>query len=157
MRPPGPDCGAKRRRAGHPEASTPDEESHDRGWPVVDEVGLDGGMLDRLRENRWRASGFNGSRQAHDADRHFNPLADSYWTLRKLLVRGKVALPDDERLFEELLAIRWRPPPQEKVQLEWKEDMKGRLGRSPGRAGAVAMDFAELGATERAVARIGGS
>lgn len=49
----------------------------------------------------------------------------------------------DEALFEELLALRWRPTPQGKVQLERKDDLRSRLGRSPDRADAVAMVFTE--------------
>lgn len=109
---------------------------------VVDEVGLGGGVLDRLRERGFAANGFNGGRQAHEPDRYYNRRAESYWILRRRLERGEVALPPSEELAEELLALRWRPTPSGKVQLEAKADAKGRLGRSPDRADAVAMVFA---------------
>lgn len=108
---------------------------------VVDEVGLGGGVLDRLREKGYGASGFNGGRQAHDPERFFNRRAESYWRLRRLLERGEIAMPREEELFEELLALRWRPTPRGQVQLEAKTDVKGRLGRSPDRADAVSMAF----------------
>ena len=38
-----------------------------------------------------------------------------------------------------LVAIRWRPTSEGKVQIEAKDDLKKRLGRSPDRADAVTM------------------
>lgn len=104
---------------------------------VVDEVGLGAGLADRLRELGYRGlEGFNGGRAARDTERFLNLRAASYWNLRDRLERGEVALPPDEMLFDELLALRWRPTPDGKVQLESKEELKGRIGRSPDRADA---------------------
>lgn len=47
----------------------------------------------------------------------------------------------DRKLFDDLVAIRWKPTAQGKVQIEAKEDLKSRLGRSPDRADAVSMAF----------------
>ena len=59
--------------------------------------------------------------------------------------RGRVALPRDERLWDELVAIRWKTNSAGKIQLEPKDLLRQRLGRSPDRADAVAMAFgAEL-------------
>lgn len=119
-----------------------------RGFVVVDEVGLGGGVLDQLEVVGFKAEGFNGGRQARDSDRYYNRRAESFWTLRRKLERGEVALPRDEQLFEELLAMRWRPTPAGKVQLERKEDVKSRIGRSPDRADAVAMCLDHRGDSE---------
>ncbi len=54
---------------------------------------------------------------------------------------GEIALPRDEMLFDELVATRWRPTSDGRVQIEGKDDLKARLGRSPDRADAVAMAF----------------
>lgn len=117
----------------------------DGGTVVVDEVGLGGGVLDRLDEAGWPAAGFNGGRSPEDEDRFFNARAESYWHLRRRLEAGTIALPDDEELFRELLAVRWRPTSRGLVQLEAKRDVKARLGRSPDRADALAMAFAPGG------------
>jgi len=68
-----------------------------------------------------------------------NRRAESYWKLRQALEEGELALPPDERLAEELLALRWSPSPNGRIRLEAKVEAKGRLGRSPDRADAVAM------------------
>jgi hypothetical protein len=54
---------------------------------------------------------------------------------------GKIALPRDEKLFDELAGIKWRVNSGGKIQLESKDDTRARLGRSPDRADAVAMAF----------------
>jgi hypothetical protein len=108
------------------------------GLVVVDEVGLGGGALDRLVELGYRTHGYNGGRSA-ESDRHFNLRAESYWQLRSRLERGELALPRMPELEEELLALQYRVTPQGQTQLEAKRDLKGRIGRSPDRADALAM------------------
>ena len=70
-----------------------------------------------------------------------NLRAESHWHLRTLLEQGQIALPHDEELFDELAAIRWRATSNGKIQVEPKEDLKNRLGRSPDRADAVVLAF----------------
>lgn len=108
------------------------------GHVVVDEVGLGGGVLDRLVELGYRAHGYNGGR-ASESDRHFNKRAESYWRLRRRLEAGELAVPEMPDLEEELLALRYRVTPSGQTQLEAKRDLKGRIGRSPDRADALAM------------------
>jgi len=67
--------------------------------------------------------------------------------LRKLLEEERVALPADERLFDELTATRWKANSAGKVAIEAKDALRERR-RSPDRAEAVAMAFGlELTAT----------
>lgn len=109
---------------------------------LVDEVGLGGGVLDRLQEQGYGGTGFNGGRKPEDGDRFYNRRAEAYWTLRRGLERGEVALPEDPELWEELLALRWRPTPSGLIQLEAKRDLSSRIGRSPDKSDALAMAFA---------------
>ncbi len=88
-------------------------------------------------------SEYNGGAFTSDRHRFLNRRAASFWHLRTLLEERNIALPRDEGLFEELLAIRWFPTSDGRVQLERKQDMKNRLGRSPDKADAVCMAFAE--------------
>jgi len=121
------------------------------GYVIVDEVGLGAGVLDRLKEigYRYHAYPFNGGRRAHDQPRFLNARAESYWHLRQKLEAGEIALPRDEMLFDELVATRWRPTSDGRVQIEGKDDLKARLGRSPDRADAVAMAFYRFAAGGR--------
>lgn len=108
---------------------------------VVDTVGIGAGVYDKLKakDDPWRPKEFKGSRSAKKDERFRNRRAEAYWMLRKELEAGEIALPDDEELFEELLAIRWRPDGKGRVMLESKRDMTSRLGRSPDKADATAM------------------
>lgn len=134
---------------------------------VVDEAGLGAGVCDRLaerlkgrkypyrhrgRERRGMAvtrtkaaeidvEGFNSSRKAGDPDRFANLRAHVYWRIRKRLEDGRLALPPDEELCEELWSTRWRVTGVGLMQLEAKEDLKARIGRSPDKADALAMTF----------------
>jgi len=113
---------------------------------VVDESGLGGGVLDRLRENfredgAVRFRGFQGGSGPEERDRFQNARAESFWRLRRLLEDGLVALPDDPDLFEELAETRWEVTAQGRIQLEPKEALKSRIGRSPDKGDAAAMAF----------------
>ena len=121
------------------------------GWVIVDEVGLGAGVVDRLKElgYRYHAYPFNGGRKAYDQERFLNARAESYWHLRQKLEAGEIALPRDEMLFNELVATKWRPTSDGRVQIEGKDDLKARLGRSPDRADAVAMAFYRFAAGGR--------
>ena len=117
------------------------------GQITVDVVGLGAGIVDRLREMGYSVRGFNGGSFTTQQHKFLNLRASSYWNLRTLLEEGRIALPRDPGLFEELLAIRWFPTSEGKVQLERKVDMKRRLGKSPDKADAVSMAFGARGAS----------
>jgi phage terminase large subunit-like protein len=108
---------------------------------LVDEIGLGGPILDRLREQGYPARGFNGARSPRDRRRFLNRRSEVFWHLRRLLEDRKIALPRDERLWDELTTIQWKPNSEGKLQLEPKDQLRQRLGRSPDRADAVAMAF----------------
>lgn len=119
------------------------------GEVVVDVVGLGAGVMDRLRELEYPVYGFNSSRKAGDASRFMNLRAHAYWHLRDELEAGRIGLPWDPKLFDELAAIEWRPTPDGRIRMEEKVELKSRLGRSPDRADAVVMAFSPH-AVERA-------
>lgn len=124
---------------------------------VVDEVGVGGGVLDRLREDleltwseprhgrfgtglRERSAtlaGFKAGTRARDAERFYNLASQAYWRLRSLLEAGELALPPEEELREELLALRHEVTSDSRVRVD-KGRAKARLGRSPDRVDALA-------------------
>lgn len=109
------------------------------GRVVVDEVGVGGGLLDRLKEQGYATEGFNGGRSPKDGERFANLRAEAYWTLRAKLEAGALTLPRDEALAEELLATRWTTNSAGRTILEPKTSIRARIGRSPDRADAVSM------------------
>lgn len=129
---------------------------------AVDEVGLGGGVLDRLREtlrvlehfeaedgtevvagHRPSPQGFSAGKRAPQPERFANARAQAYWRIRKLLEEGRLALPPDaDGLAEELLATRVEFRSDGRTAIESKDALKGRLGRSPDLADALAVSLA---------------
>lgn len=117
--------------------------------PVVDSIGVGGGVVDRLRELRLPVLAYTGSAKtrARSRDGEFgftNVRTAAYWRLRELLdpaFQPELMLPPDDVLISDLTAPTWDittgiPP---RIQLEKKTDLAARLGRSPDKGDAVAM------------------
>lgn len=113
-----------------------------RGRLIVDEIGIGAGVCDQLKKSRYAVRGFNAGRRARDHANFFNARAESFWRIRKLLEEGRVAMPHDELLWDELVATEWEVTQDGRVRIEPKEQLAQRLGRSPDRADAVAYAFA---------------
>jgi hypothetical protein len=118
---------------------------------VVDSLGVGGGVVDRLRELAAPVLAYTGSAKtrARTRDGEFGFAATrsaAYWQMRELLDPAfdpEVMLPPDDLLISDLTAPTWRvttgvPP---KIQVEPKDDLVTRLGRSPDRGDAVVMAF----------------
>lgn len=118
---------------------------------VVDSIGVGGGVVDRLRELRVPVLPYTGSAKTRartrDGEHGFHAVrSGAYWRLRELLDPAfdpEIMLPPDDLLLGDLTAPTWTEttgvPPR--VQIERKEDLVARLGRSPDRGDAVAMAF----------------
>jgi len=72
-----------------------------------------------------------------EAERYANQRSQVLWRLREDLRLGRIALPNDKKLFEELTAIEYEEPGG-KITIALKAKIRIRLGRSPDRADAVA-------------------
>jgi phage terminase large subunit len=131
----------------------------------VDEIGLGGGVLDRLKVTlpkvTWMqplidrlyptietrsvsAVAFNAAKGAAQSERFSNMRAQAYWTLRKLLEADRLALPDLATLRAELLATRVRFAADGRTAIEPKEVIKERLGHSPDYADALVISLAPV-------------
>lgn len=122
---------------------------------VTDVIGIGAGVYDTLR--RWSAEGiiaseniaFNASAQSHRTDLlgsfvFRNDRAAAWWNFRELLdpSRGsKIALPDDERLMQELTAPGYDHYVGGRLKVEEKDEIRKRIGRSTDRADAVIQSF----------------
>jgi hypothetical protein len=109
---------------------------------VVDEVGVGGGVLDRLKEQNLPTRGFNSASRARDPGRFKNLRAEAFWQLREQLREGRLDLPDDEvgeELAAELMALTWSVDSAGRIVIGAKSD----LPRSPDLADAVAMAISD--------------
>ncbi len=129
--------------------------------PVVVDIGggWGGDTIIALKDNGVDAVAFNGvaktTAKTRDGKLAFaNKRAESYWRVREELDPSQeggasLALPPDPELKGDLTAVHWSMTTQG-IQLEPKDDIKERLGRSPDKGDTVAMLVSE---GSRAVAR----
>lgn len=112
---------------------------------IVDVIGIGAGVFDRLRELEYRTEAFNASAGTTrvDASGEFgftNCRSAAWWNLRELLnpLSGiPIALPDDDLLVGDLTAPKWRVMAGGRIQVEAKDDIRKRIGRSTDAGDAV--------------------
>ena len=113
--------------------------------PIVDVIGIGAGVVDRLREQKIRVEAFNASEGTDRKDRSgelgfTNVRSAAHWNLRELLdpaYGADLALPPDDRLTGDLTAPHWRVMSGGRIQVESKDEIRKRLGRSPDDGDAV--------------------
>ena len=107
----------------------------------VDETGVGGGVVDRLRELGSPVHGVQFGGKAPHRARFANLRSEIFWELRRLLNDRLIALPNDDHLAGQLLSFRYDVSSSGQVRLESKKDMRGRGLPSPDKADALAMAF----------------
>jgi hypothetical protein len=112
---------------------------------AVDEGGIGAGVVDNLVAERLAVTGvqFGGSPgDEQDRRRFANGRARMLWGLRERILAGQLSLPpgdEAEMLADELAMITWRELPSGKIQIEAKDAIRERLGRSPDVSDAAAL------------------
>lgn len=106
----------------------------------IDGNGIGAGVVDRLRQLGYDVIDVLGQSAALD-ERYYNKRAECYGGLREWL-RGDVQLPPDDELREELVGLEYDLR-RDRILLEDKDDIRDRIGRSPDKADALALTFAE--------------
>jgi hypothetical protein len=111
----------------------------------VDVIGVGASCYDALKRSEAQVLGINvaeSARRATDktgALTFFNYRTDLWWGFRELLdpiADNGVCLPPDQDLLVELCAPRWKLSGKT-IQVESREDIVKRIGRSPDKATAV--------------------
>jgi hypothetical protein len=113
---------------------------------VVDVLNMGAGVVDRLREQGFkRTVAFNASAGTTRKDRSgelgfVNTRAAAWWWLRENLDPAfdpTLALPPDDLLIGDLVAPRYEVTSTGKIQVESKDEIRKRLGRSTDSGDAV--------------------
>lgn len=113
----------------------------------VDVIGIGASVFDSLKDNNATVQAINfGAGAPNITDRSGrlkfrNVRAAAYWKLREALDPDHgdgLALPPDPELMADLCAPRYELKPSG-IQLESKDDISARLGRSPDRGDAVVL------------------
>ena len=115
------------------------------GAPIqVDVIGVGASVYDHLRGTGLVVAGIHGAEAARGLDRSgrlefANRRSELWWHMREALdpaTGDDLALPPDRALLADLCAPRWTLRVS-RIQVETKEDIIKRLGRSPDRGDAV--------------------
>ena len=116
-----------------------------RAWNAeavfVDEGGVGGGVVDRLRELGAPVYGVHFGGSAQRPTRFYNRRSEIFWELRRLLNDALITLPRDEELAGQLLGLRYDVSSSGQVRLEGKPEMRRRGMPSPDKADALALAF----------------
>ncbi len=117
-------------------------ESRIEAWTeiVVDEDGVGGGVIDRLREQDVDVVGFRGGLPAYDPTTYFDRRSELYWMLRQEFEAGEIDIDElDDVLAAQLGNIKWTVDSKGRIKVETKKEMRKRGVPSPDRADAVMM------------------
>lgn len=120
------------------------------GCPVVLDVGggYAGAVIERFKDNGIPYERHDGGATStavakHTGHRFHNKRSEAYWTFREELDPeqeggSNVALPPDNELLADLTAHTWELGPKG-IKVCPKEDVKERIGRSPGKGDSCVM------------------
>lgn len=105
---------------------------------VVDDVGVGGGVTDRLREQRQPPAPFIAN--AKSANAMYGNLRDeNYFLLKDYFLKGYIKILNDTKLTEQLLSIRFKYKSNGRKTIMSKDEMRKDGLKSPDRADALMM------------------
>ena len=106
----------------------------------IDEGGLGAGVVDRLKEQRYKIRGVNFGNKAKNPIMYGNKRAEIWGAMRDWLKTASI--PQDRFLKSDLISPKMKPDSRGTIYLESKKDMKARGLASPDAADAIALTFA---------------
>ena len=107
---------------------------------VIDEGGLGAGIVDRLKEQRFKIKGVNFGNKSKNPIMWGNMRAQMWGEMREWL--KSASIPRDRFLKTDLISPQIKPDSRGTIFLESKKDMKARGLASPDAADAIAVTFA---------------
>lgn len=107
---------------------------------VIDEGGLGSGVVDRLKEQRYKVKGVNFGWSAKNPVMYGNLRAQMWGDMKEWL--KSASIPSDRVLKTDLTSPLKKPDSKGTIFLESKKDMKRRGLASPDAADAIAVTFA---------------
>jgi len=107
---------------------------------VIDEGGLGAGIVDRLKEQRYKVKGINFGNKAKNPIMYGNKRAEMWGAMKDWLKTASIPL--DRFLKTDLISPMMKPDSKGTIFLESKKDMKARGLASPDAADAICVTFA---------------
>jgi len=115
--------------------------THKPSMVFVDATGWGAGVYDSLRARRFHnVRGVNFSEKAI-SDRYLNKRSEMWCEMQQWVNEGGCLQKSDDML-RELTCVEYFMSPRRKIQLEAKDSIRRRLGKSPDDADALALTFA---------------
>ncbi len=109
----------------------------------VDETGVGGGVVDRLKQLRVPVIGVEGGGSAPRPAQFADMRAEVFWEVARRLREGQMSLPPDDELAGQLLAQRYDISSAGRIRLESKATLRRQGVPSPDKADALALAFME--------------
>ena len=106
----------------------------------VDAVGIGAGVVDALRRKGVNVIEINESQSPYDS-KYQNARAEMYFNLREKAMNDEISIPDDSELKTEISHTHYKTNSQMRIQIEAKDEIKKKIGRSPDRADSLALAF----------------
>ncbi len=107
---------------------------------VIDEGGLGAGIVDRLKEQRYKIKGVNFGNKSSQPVMYGNKRAEMWGKMKDWLKTASI--PKDRFLKTDLISPMMKPDSRGTIFLESKKDMKSRGLASPDAADAICVTFA---------------
>lgn len=117
-----------------------DEENPDA--IAVDVTGTGSGVADIMRHKGYKVLDVVSNSKAFRRDKFVNKRAEMWFTVREMLRKGTLNIPDDDVLIGQLSSPKYKFDSKGRYLMERKEDMKKRGLSSPDRADALILSCA---------------
>ena len=118
---------------------------------AVDDTGVGGGVVDRLRELKWGVQAVNfGSSPTSSSNevRFLNRRTELWWNLREWIRKdaalGSLSADVQDALRADLCAPKYEQRSDGRIALEPKDRVRSRVGRSPDHGDALALALAPV-------------
>ncbi len=106
----------------------------------VDDIGIGGGVVDRLKEQSIEVKAIRVGDKAENEKKFINTRAEAYFRLREWILAGGVLEKSED--FYQLYEIRYKEDSSSRLKIEPKEDIRMRGSTSPDVADALMLTFA---------------
>ena len=114
----------------------------------VDDIGLGGGVVDRINElkkngeiRNLKAVGINVAKKADNPEKHPNLRTQMVDGLRQRFADGEISIPNDPELISQLASITYIYNSRGQLQIESKQQIRDSGRQSPDKADALALAF----------------
>lgn len=107
----------------------------------IDDTGIGRGVCDRLKEKGIRVNPVAFGASPKDKTRYANTKAEDFWHARQWLEAGGKLLKSDK--WQQLNWIKYKVNTDKVLQIEPKDDLRKRTGKSPDFADSFALTFTQ--------------